>query len=294
MPLALAAYVVAPAQAIATALVRVLHAVPGAGVATLELQTNSKTLDIGPLGFGQKSGLTEVPSGPFKWTLMSGGKTVMSGTGKLGTGTYTGVLMYKGSGIKDMGVMFHVYRDRMGEAGTALLRVIHSASELGSPSLQLDGQTVVKKLAFMQATPYLAVKPGVHSLAAMAPGHSGAILSVNGVRLAGGLSYTDIVIGTRGQPVRVVSIVDRGAPLTRSASIHPDATASYGHGPRWVTVQPGDSLWKIAAVRCGPEASNEDVYQELVRIWDANATRIGTGDPNLIFPGQRLHMPTGT
>jgi hypothetical protein len=33
------------------------------------------------------------------------------------------------------------------------------------------------------------------------------------------------------------------------------------------------------------------VEHKLVAIWNMNAGRIGTGDPNLIFPGTRLRLP---
>jgi hypothetical protein len=56
-------------------------------------------------------------------------------------------------------------------------------------------------------------------------------------------------------------------------------------------VRPGDSLWSIARSLVGPSASNTEVETKLVKVWDMNAHRIGTGDPNLIFPGQRLLLP---
>jgi hypothetical protein len=34
------------------------------------------------------------------------------------------------------------------------------------------------------------------------------------------------------------------------------------------------------------------VQRKLVALWDMNAKRIGTGDPNLVFPGQRLMLPS--
>jgi nucleoid-associated protein YgaU len=58
-----------------------------------------------------------------------------------------------------------------------------------------------------------------------------------------------------------------------------------------VTVHPGDSLWTIAANRLGPGASQQQIWSEVVAIWRLNAARLGTGDPNLIFPGQRVELP---
>ena len=56
-------------------------------------------------------------------------------------------------------------------------------------------------------------------------------------------------------------------------------------------VRPGESLWSIAAARLGPGASNAEIARELARIWSLNAAAIGTGDPDLILPGQTLRLP---
>jgi hypothetical protein len=273
-----------PAQALANAFLRVVHAVPGAGAASLNFKSGGKTITLGPVAFAQSSGFASVPSGPFTWTLTAGGKTLFSGTGKLGNGTYTGVLMYKGSGMSVMGVMLHIYRDQNAAAGHSAIRFIHSAPELGNPTLKFDGRTVATNLAFMMATPYLTVSPGAHSAAAYAPGRSAPILTVNGLKLQSGVSYSAIVVGTRGQRVRVVTVTDHGAPLIST-------NVASSSDPSTVVVAPGDSLWKIAAAQVGSGAGNAAIYAEVIRIWNANAGRIGTGDPNLIFPGTRLTMP---
>ena len=55
-----------------------------------------------------------------------------------------------------------------------------------------------------------------------------------------------------------------------------------------IVVKPGDSLWSIARSLLPAGASNTEIDRKLVEIWDRNAQRIGTNDPNLIFAGQRL------
>ena len=57
-----------------------------------------------------------------------------------------------------------------------------------------------------------------------------------------------------------------------------------------VQVRPGDSLWSISQERLGPNAREGRIVQEAARIYALNRGRIG-GDPNLIFPGQRLLVP---
>lgn len=55
-------------------------------------------------------------------------------------------------------------------------------------------------------------------------------------------------------------------------------------------VQPGESLWSIAADLLGAGASNAEIANEVRRIWDLNADAIGTGDPDLVMAGQKLRL----
>jgi Tfp pilus assembly protein FimV len=112
-----------------------------------------------------------------------------------------------------------------------------------------------------------------------------------------GVAYSAIVVGSRGQPVRVVRVVDKGAPLARPVSLTKMVKPGPMNGSTMGTassavVRPGDSMWSIARRLVGPAASNEEVQKKLVAVWDMNAKRIGTGDPNMIFPGQRLILPS--
>lgn len=56
-------------------------------------------------------------------------------------------------------------------------------------------------------------------------------------------------------------------------------------------VAPGESLWSIAQARLGYNADPSRVARLVNEIWTLNAERIGTGRPELIFPGQRLVLP---
>jgi len=60
--------------------------------------------------------------------------------------------------------------------------------------------------------------------------------------------------------------------------------------PRRVTVQPGDTLWDLAARELGPRATNEQIAERWPHWYAANRQVIGT-DPNLILPGQVLRAP---
>jgi hypothetical protein len=55
-----------------------------------------------------------------------------------------------------------------------------------------------------------------------------------------------------------------------------------------VVVEPGQSLWVIAQGLAGGRDGVARIVSVVARLWQLNAARIGTGDPNLIYPGQRL------
>ena len=68
----------------------------------------------------------------------------------------------------------------------------------------------------------------------------------------------------------------------------PSATAPNSRSMMLVTR--GDSLWAIAQHLAGPGAPDLAVEAQVHRLWTLNERRIGTGDPNLIFPGTRLKL----
>ena len=61
------------------------------------------------------------------------------------------------------------------------------------------------------------------------------------------------------------------------------------HGPTY-EVQPGDSLWSIAARLLGPNAATAAIARQVHRLWTLNEERIGTGDPNLLEAGTVLRL----
>ena len=56
-------------------------------------------------------------------------------------------------------------------------------------------------------------------------------------------------------------------------------------------MRPGDSLWSIAKRLIGPGASTAEIARGVHRLCQLNGDRIGTGDPDLIMPGQTLQLP---
>jgi hypothetical protein len=57
-----------------------------------------------------------------------------------------------------------------------------------------------------------------------------------------------------------------------------------------VVVQPGDSLWQIAAANLPPDATTADIAAAWPAWYELNADTIGP-DPNVILPGQVLRTP---
>jgi nucleoid-associated protein YgaU len=297
-----------PAQALASALVRFIHAVPGVGTATVNLNPGSGPENFGSIGFGQVTPFKSLRSGSFKWTLAGGGKTLATGTSTIGSGVYDIAIVAKPSGP---GVELMSYPAASAKPGTSLVRVIHAAPELGRPMFMLDEHTLAGMLGYVHASPYFAVKPGAYSISAMKPWlmkpGDPTLVDVKGLTLSAGKAYTAFAIGSRGQMVRVVTVVDRGAPLTRpmhfvsmvkhSSSMGKSGSSMGKSGSSMaaagsVMVHSGDSLWSIASRIVGPNASDEQIHAKLVEIWNMNVKRIGTGDPNLIFPGQHLALPS--
>jgi hypothetical protein len=55
-------------------------------------------------------------------------------------------------------------------------------------------------------------------------------------------------------------------------------------------IEPGQSLWQIAKGLIDEPDSIAQVAFEVGRLWHLNADRIGTGDPDLIYPGLELRL----
>ena len=83
-------------------------------------------------------------------------------------------------------------------------------------------------------------------------------------------------------------------PLQEGRQILPAADGSRG-GDGLYTVQPGDNMWSIASdcltAREGKTPSADRIAEAWRQMIDLNRSRIISGDPDLIFPGEQLLMP---
>jgi hypothetical protein len=207
------------AQSWGDANVRFVHAVPGAGAAELSVRGGAT---IGSAGFGQITSYVGVPSGSREISLKSGAKTLATATADLANGRrYTVVALAQGKKAQ-----LRTYTDGRPKSGKAEIRLIHAAPELGSPDVRLGKQAIAEKVGYTDATPYLTVAPGTYTLEVMKPGDgtSRPIVEKSGVTLSAGTSSTAFLLGSRGEPTRVVVASDgastpAGAPKTGLAPL---------------------------------------------------------------------------
>ena len=290
------AFLAWPVQALAKAGVRFVHAVPGASEAELTVEQDGKRVEVGSAGFGEKTGVRSLRPGPMRWSLSAGGKELASGDATVRDGRSTAIAIPRGSGVSLR--LFHNASST--PRGKARVRVIHAAPELGTPDLLVDGKRVAQKLKFRRATRYLTLSPGRRDVEAVRPGTKEPLLSLDGVRFRGDTTTSAIVIGTRGEPARVITVSDRVArresgsgssgSRSRSGSGSSRTSTPVSRRSGRLTVKRGDSMWSIARANLGSDASGPAVSREVRRLWTLNARSIGTDDPNLIFPGQTIRL----
>ena len=90
---------------------------------------------------------------------------------------------------------------------------------------------------------------------------------------------------------------DSGAvlPVPHLAEGALDAVRDHGATSVTYTVQRGDHLWSITAGYLAEHLGRTASAEEIAALWhqviEANRDLIGSGDPNLIFPGERIVLP---
>jgi outer membrane biosynthesis protein TonB len=61
-------------------------------------------------------------------------------------------------------------------------------------------------------------------------------------------------------------------------------------GHRVHVVRAGECLWSIAEALLPADANTAEIAAEVQRLWRLNASRIGTGDPSLVYAGTKLRL----
>jgi hypothetical protein len=203
------------ASAFGFAKVRLVNARPGSQSVGLKVVVGGAAPPpVGPASYGQVTPYVRVSPGSAQIALTGGGSANQVSQSLVDGGNYTAVALAKGS----KGFSLQLFRDGHARKGTARLRVIHAAPELGSPDIKLGQRTVAEKLAFKDATPYLAESPGSYDLGVAKPGASTPIFHQS-VSLSAGVATTAILAGSGGAPEKVITATDdtltpAGAPET--------------------------------------------------------------------------------
>ena len=181
---------------------RFVHAVPGTGSATLT--ADGKEVGGSP-GFSGATGYASVPDGRMKLELRpaGGGRPLASADESLSGGRYT-VIASRRDGRVDL----RPYREERPRERAARMRAINAAGELGEVTVKL-GETELGGVPPGGATPYRGVDPGSYDLSvSRARGGGGALASRKGVTVSAGSSSTAVVVGSGGEPTRIVLLPD--------------------------------------------------------------------------------------
>ncbi len=202
------------APAFATSQVRLANASPSLDSARIEVFVNGKANPGGaPAAYGEVSPYAKVPSGEVEIRL-AGSKSVKVGASLVDGQRYTVVAFAKGDGSE-----LKMFQDSPPKGGSASLRVIHAAPELGAPDVKLGKRTIAEKVPFKSATKYLSVTPGSYELAVTRPGDGGSPIASKNVTLSAGTASTAIIAGSQGKPASIIftsdgSVTPAGAPET--------------------------------------------------------------------------------
>jgi hypothetical protein len=213
-----------------------VNARPGSGAVGLKIVVGSAAPpQIGDATYGQVTPYVNVTPGSAQIGL-SGLRAETGGAGAQTTQQlvdgerYTAVALAKGP----KAFQLKVYRDGNARAGTARLRVIHAAPELGSPDIKLGERTIAEHVAFRAASPYLSVDPGSYQLSVSKPS-GGQPIFAKRVSLSAGVATTAILAGSGGARERLImatdaSVTPAGAPETGLGGL------AGGDGPPWLLV----------------------------------------------------------
>lgn len=125
------------------------------------------------------------------------------------------------------------------------------------------------------------------------------VLAACGLSIAGGLAVPAHADRPAPSPESHTQALLVGLPLPDRTTTTTEWVSSLGTRPAPVAgrpsadevrVQPGDTLWGIARDSLPPAAGPAEIDRRWRAIYRANRDAVGA-DPDLIRPGQRLHLP---
>ena len=216
-------------RAAAATKVNFVHAVPGAGDATLKVSGGSgPAASLSGVGFGEASEYSSGPSGSVTITLTVGGKQAARATEDFADRAGYTVIAEPGSGGK---VSLMAYRAGKAEAGAARLRAAHAAAELPEADF-MAGDRKLGTLKRGSTGDYVSLDPGTYTVTARRPGSSDAVVEQSGVNVAAGTASTAYAVGSGGERARFVVVQDavdapQGGPATGLGGIAGDDGAPW-------------------------------------------------------------------
>jgi hypothetical protein len=187
-------------------------------------------------------------------------------------------------------------------AALATVRTSSSASDVLLPLIALVALLAWSLLAWLLVlTAFLLARrlPGIAGRGAAAAAHRIAPATIRQlVEIALGVSVAAGVLAASPAsasgpaippppPAATASLDWPAASISASASATP---APESAPDRPVVVQPGDSLWRIAAAHLPAGSTDRQVAQAWPAWWSANRDAVGA-HPDLIHPGQQLDPP---
>jgi hypothetical protein len=201
------------ASASGAAHVRFVQATPGAASAQLHATEGGITRRIARgVAFGEIGGYARVPAGDVAFELRTRrGRELAAARERLrDRARYT---------VVAAGDELRVLAAGRARPGASRLRVVHAAPELGDVEIRLGDRRVAGPLGFQDVAGYRRVDPGAYAVRVTRPRDGSTVAARGGVPLTAGTSSTAFVIGSAGEPVRVVVAADRaaaprGAPAT--------------------------------------------------------------------------------
>jgi hypothetical protein len=202
------------ASAWGDAKVRFVQAIPGADAPELHALSGKISQRIGRgVGFGEVGSYENVPAGQVAFEFPDpGGGSIPSASERLRDRAHYTVV-----GTRDKGPL--VLEEGRPQGGTARLRVVNAAPELGGVDVMLGDQSVAEGVRYGDVSAYAGVGPGAYALRVTNPQDGSTIASRGAVTLTAGTSSTAFVIGSAGEPVDAIvasgrAAAPRGAPAT--------------------------------------------------------------------------------
>lgn len=179
---------------------RFVHAVPGAGAATL----SAEGVEVGTAAFGEGTDFAQVPAGNGELALEVPEVGTLTQDAELTKGgAFTVVAMAGGDAAELL-----VFEDEPAVAGQARLRMIHASPELGEPDVKLGGEMVSSAAKFREATKYWTVDPGDYELRVENPENGEPVLEPQQLALAAGTSSSAVIVGGGGEMAETVLLSD--------------------------------------------------------------------------------------